>query len=119
MSYGHGERLLDAIGAATPEAIKATGKKLTLEDVKPGYMMFRDLNDGRYMAVQVLKGREGLLVIGTFPNAHFDYAYRYPMFELAAMAFFNWYGEGDPPGEWIKEVPGGTKKRPDHHQGLE
>jgi hypothetical protein len=56
----------------------------------------------------------GLVTNLTFDELEYDYKARYcfPLGNEAIVALMVWDGEGDPPGEWIKEKVSGRRRIP-------
>lgn len=67
----------------------------------------RRLIDGRVCGVQNFMYTAGLLIDLTFQGEamFYDYSarYCYPDVVSAVVALATWDGEGDPPGNWVKE----------------
>lgn len=70
------------------------------------YSVRRDLTDGRWLGVYQMLFTVALCVGDATDRDWHKRRYCYETLQHALKAFFEWDGEGDPPGPWIKEKPG-------------
>lgn len=76
----------------------------------PGSVYERELGDGRILVVYSMIYNDRIC-LGPAGWPTYDRAFCYPKGGAAVEAAERWDGEGDPPGEWIKET--GTDRRRD------